>query len=177
MAVGTRFRSSVSCGEHLKFGYYEIPFKPFVKSLYVLLDSNLTVSKQVGNLCRRALLEIRRFGIIGPFWTEKAITQPVCCRILNRLDCCNSLLAGTTSEQMSRIQRVQNNAANLILKRKAGIMLHHFLTKLHWLPYKQKIDVKIATLAYRHFNNTLPSYLSARPVSYTHLTLPTTRMV
>ena len=32
MTVGTCFRSNVSCGEHLKFGDYEIPFKPFVKS-------------------------------------------------------------------------------------------------------------------------------------------------
>ena len=71
ITVETRFRSSVSCGEHLKFGYYEIPFKPFVKSLYVLLDSNLTVSKQVGNLCRTAYLEICRLGINRPFLTRK----------------------------------------------------------------------------------------------------------
>ena len=38
MTVGTRFRSSVAWGEHLKVGDYEIPFKPFVKSLSVFLD-------------------------------------------------------------------------------------------------------------------------------------------
>ena len=43
LTVGTRLRSSISCGEHLKVGDYEIPFKPFVKSLGV---------KQVSNLCR-----------------------------------------------------------------------------------------------------------------------------
>ena len=31
MTVGTRFRSSVTCGEHLKVGDYEISFKPFIK--------------------------------------------------------------------------------------------------------------------------------------------------
>ena len=118
MTVGTRFRSSVSCGEHFKFGDYEIPFKPFVKSLYVFFYSNLTMSKQVGNLCRTAYLEICRLGIIRPFLTEKATMQIVCPRILNRLDYCNSLPAGTTSEQMSCIQRVQKSAAKLILKKK-----------------------------------------------------------
>ena len=44
--------------------------------------------------------------------------QIVCPRILNRLDYCNSLLAGTTLEQMSRIQRVQNSAAKLIPEKK-----------------------------------------------------------
>ena len=52
MTVGTRLRSSISCGEHLKVGDYEIPFKPFVKCLGVFLDSRLTMSKQVSNLCR-----------------------------------------------------------------------------------------------------------------------------
>ena len=103
VTVGTRFRSSVSCGEHLKVGNYEIPFKPFVKSLGVFLDSSLTMSKQVSNLCRTAYLEIRRLGIIRPILTEKATTQFVCSRILNRLDYCVSLVAGTTSEQISRI--------------------------------------------------------------------------
>ena len=76
------------------------------------------MSEQVSNLCRTAYLEIRKLGIIRPFLTEKATTQLVCTRILNRLDYCNFLLAGTTSEQMSRIQRVQNSAAKLILKKK-----------------------------------------------------------
>ena len=106
MTVETHFRSSVSCGEHLKVSNYEIPFKPFVKSLGIFLDSSLTMSKQVSNLCRTAYLEIRRLGIIRPILTEKATTQLVCSRILNRLDYCVSLLAGTTSEQISRIQCV-----------------------------------------------------------------------
>ena len=141
MTVGARFRSSVSCGEHLKVGDYEIPFKPFVRCLGVFgifLDSNLTMSKQVGNLCRTAFLEIRRLGIVGPFLTEKAPTQLVCSRILNRLDNCNSFLAGTTSEQMSRIQRVQNSAAKLILKsnNNAEIMLHLFLKKKNYTGFQ-----------------------------------------
>ena len=94
-------------------------------------------------------------GIIRPFLTEKATTQLVCTRILNRLDYWNSLLAGTASEQMCRIQSVQDGATKLILK------------NLHRLPIKQRIDFKIVTLAYRHFNITLSSYLSARRTSYT----------
>ena len=83
MTVGTRLRSSISCGEHLKVGDYEIPFKPFVISLGVFLDSSLTMSKQVSNLCRTAFLEIRRVDFIRPFLTEKATRHLVCSRILN----------------------------------------------------------------------------------------------
>ena len=82
----------------------------------VFHDSSLTMSKQVINLSRTAYLENRKSGIIRPFLNEKATTQLVCSGILNRPDYYNSLLAGTNSEQMSRIQRVQNSAAKLILK-------------------------------------------------------------
>ena len=46
ITVETRFRSSVSCGEHLKVGDYDIPLIFFVISLGVFLDSSLTTSKQ-----------------------------------------------------------------------------------------------------------------------------------
>ena len=56
VTVGTRFRSSVSCGEHLKVGDHKIFFKPFVKTLGVFFNSSLTMSTQVSNLCHTAYL-------------------------------------------------------------------------------------------------------------------------
>ena len=79
------------------------------KNLGVFLDSNLTMSKQLSNLCRTAYLNI---CIIRQFLTEATL---VGCRILNRLDHCNFLPASTTSDQMSRIQHVQNSAAKVML--------------------------------------------------------------
>ena len=35
------------------------------------------------------------------------------------------------------------------------------LQTLHWLPVHERINYKIATLCFKHFNNTLPSYLSS----------------
>ena len=40
------------------------------------------------------------------------------------------------------------------------------LNELHRLPVKFHCEYKIATLAYRHFNGTLPSYLSASLCTY-----------
>ena len=38
--------------------------------------------------------------------------------------------------------------------------------ELHWLPVKFHCEYKITTLAYRHFDGTLPSYLSASFCTY-----------
>ena len=36
------------------------------------------------------------------------------------------------------------------------------LKQLHWLPIQTGIDYKLATLAFRHFDGSLPQYLSSR---------------
>ena len=40
------------------------------------------------------------------------------------------------------------------------------LNELHWLPVKFRCEYKIATLAYRHFDDTILSYLSASLCTY-----------
>ena len=36
------------------------------------------------------------------------------------------------------------------------------LKQLHWLPIQTRIDYKLATLAFRHFDGSLPQYFSSR---------------
>ncbi len=40
------------------------------------------------------------------------------------------------------------------------------LKELHWLPVKYRIQYKLATLAFRHFDSTLPPYLSSSLCTY-----------
>ena len=40
------------------------------------------------------------------------------------------------------------------------------LKELHWLPVKYRIQYKLATLAFRHFDGTLPPYLSSSLCTY-----------
>ena len=49
------------------------------------------------------------------------------------------------------------------------------LVDLHWLPVERRIEYNIATIYYNVITGTAPPYLSdlLEPVSYTHLTLPT----
>ena len=41
-----------------------------------------------------------------------------------------------------------------------------FLKVLHWLQVKYRIQYKLATLAFRHFNGTLPPYMSSSLCTY-----------
>ena len=86
--------------------------------------------------------------------------------ITSRLDYCNATFAGVANEQITCIQKIQKNAAQLILKKLKCDHVTPLLKELHWLPVKYRIQYKLATLAFRHFVGTLPPYLSSSLCTY-----------
>ena len=79
---------------------------------------------------------------------------------------CNATFAGVADEQIMRIQKIQNNAAWLILKKLKCDHVTPLLKELHWLPVKYCIQYKLAMLVFRHFDSTLPPYLSSSLCTY-----------
>ena len=117
LVVGTSCRTSVFYNEHLEIGGSSIPFQPKVKSLGAVLDSSLTMSDHISSVCRSAYLELRRISAIRPFLTTSVAATLFCSRVLSRIDYCYSLLAGITSDQIVRLQRIQNNSGRLIFRK------------------------------------------------------------
>ena len=91
----------------------------------------------------------------------------MCSFVLSRLDYCNSLLIDITSDQMYRLQKIQNHAAKVVFHKSKHEHVTPLLKKLHWLPVKERILFKIATFVFRFFDGTLPPYLSSCLSVYT----------
>ena len=95
----------------------------------------------------------------------------ICILIGRTVDKQQSLCVGTSisclpADQIVRLQRVQNNAARLVLKKRRRDHVTPLLKELHWLPVKFRCQYKIATLAYRHFEWSLPLYRSSSLCTY-----------
>ncbi|KAK7107751.1 hypothetical protein V1264_015614 [Littorina saxatilis] len=144
----------------LTIGDTQIVSQTAVKDLGVYLDSALTMQKHISFVCKCAFFELRKISSVRSFLTLQATVQLVSSLILSRLDYCNSLLAGLPTEELDRLQRVQNSAARLILQKSKKDHVTPLLTTLHWLPMKYRIEYKLALLGYRCFEKSLPPYLS-----------------
>jgi len=88
------------------------------------------------------------------------------CRMFNapfiscRLDYCNALLYGIADGQLQRLQSVQNAAARLVTGTRRTDHITPVLQSLHWLPVRQRVTFKLATLVHNCLNGRAPGYLA-----------------
>ena len=145
---------------------HNVEFSSGAKDLGVHIDNTLSMEKHISAVCRSANYELRRISQIRSYLPQHCLEQLICCFVLSRLDYCNATLAGLPSKSLDKLQKVQNNAARLILKKSKREHVTPLLFELHWLPVKVRIDFKLAVMGYRFFENSLPTYLSLKLQHY-----------
>ena len=160
MLSGTKLRLAQIDTVSLSINNCTIPFQHSVKYLGVALDQTLSMQNHISNVCRSTFLALRRIASIRPYLSVHSTRVLIHALVMSRLDYCNSTLSGIPSEHLARLQRVQNNAARLVLKKRKRDHVSPLLKELHWLPISYRIQFKLATMAFRHFENSLPPYLS-----------------
>jgi len=82
-----------------------------LKSLGVILDHRLNFVPHVKNVCRNSFYHIRALRHIRRSINTECANEIACAIINTRLDYCNSLLVGTSQQNILALQRVQNAAA------------------------------------------------------------------
>ena len=133
--------SSVGC-ESEDIGGSCIAFQTTVTYLGMHLVQTLSVKQHISSLCRTTFLAL---GRIRPFLSNSSIEKLVASMIMSRSDYCSATFAGVADEQITRIQKMQNKAARLILKKSKRDHVTPLLKELHWLRVKYRIRYKLAT--------------------------------
>ena len=141
-----------------------------MKSLGVIFDPRLTFDAHVLSVCKAcnyhiwALRHIRR---VLPQDVAKTLASSV---VSSKLDYCNAVLYGTPNSTTSKLQKVQNCLARVVLQRRKSCHAQPLLKSLHWLPISQRINFKLATLAFKIQFTSQPEYLH-QLISSQHLGL------
>ena len=79
----------------------------------------------VTNLCKAIYLEIRRLKHMSTYVDENSLKTLAASFILSRLDYCNSLFKSINKDLLYKLQKLQNFAAKVILKKSVVIMSLH----------------------------------------------------
>ena len=131
-------------------------------NLGVIFDSDFSFHKHVSNISIYASL---------------AFTTYSSC-----LEYCNSLISNIAKQDLSRLQRVQNCLARVVLRAPRFSRSLPLLKQLHWLPVNYRIKSKLSTLTIHqppylasllHFSN-IPRQL--RSSTSQQLSIPRTKL-
>ena len=80
--------------------------------------------------------------------------------VLSRLGYRNSLLFGCLQYLLSKLQKVQNTAARLVVRVPKADRIFSHLASLHWPSTDSRIQYKLATLCYNCLSSTAAGYLT-----------------
>ena len=163
IAIGTKPKiSQVSLSlTPMSISDHSIAFSQSVRNLGVFIDETLSMDVHIKHLCRVLFCQLRRVGKIRPFLSTDAANEFAVSFILTILDYCNSLLAGLPDNKLNKLQRIQNHAAQIVLRKPRHVNATSLLRTLHWLTVKAIIQYKIACLRFQCLSpNTMSPYLS-----------------
>ena len=138
-----------------------IKLQTSIKNLGVYLDSKMSSYKQVSETCKACFFHIRALRHIRTSLTTEASKTIAASIVGSRLDFCNSLLAGISISNLTRLQRVQNTLARVVAQKPRFCHITPVLSDLHWLPVRHRISFKIATVTFRVLPFQQPSYLAS----------------
>jgi len=70
------------------------------------------------------------------------------------------VLHGAPSSTIQKLQRIQNNAARIVLQAPQQSDVNSLLRTLHCLPVEQRINYKLTVLTFKTQQTSSPQYLS-----------------
>ena len=129
-----------------------------VRNLGVQFDSEMSMSAHVNLTCRNLFFQIRNINSVRKSMSKKVTSSIIHSYIISRLDYGNALLFNANSDQIMKLQRVQNAAARILSKTSKYTHTTPVLKELHWLPVVERIKFKILMLTWKIVNGGAPHY-------------------
>ena len=105
------------------------------------------MDQHIKRFCGIVFLELRRIGHFGATYLLIRLRSGFHLSFCKRQDYCNSLLESLPENRLDRLQRVQHNAARLVLGRRGRDHAKPLLRSLYWLPVRPRIEYRISPCA------------------------------
>ena len=99
-------------------------------------------------LCQRMLIQFAnkcswkygKFSLYRKFLPDDVVIQLMVSLVLSKMDYCNSLFFGLPNNLLNKLQRVQNCADKICLRKRKFDHITPLLKALHWLPVRERIQ-------------------------------------
>ena len=144
------------------FGKLSITPTLIATNLGFYFDDQLSMNQQVNFISKICYLNLRDLKRIGSKLTHELKVQLVHSNIMSFVDYCNAAFAGLTKKNISKLQKLQNNAVRFVFQltgKKKWDHIKPYLKRIHFLPVEYRIKFKISLIVFKCLNNIAPKYL------------------
>ena len=143
-----------------------IRFSNCVKNVGIWIDENLNMDKQINSIVSHCYKILKDIGRIKSFLQKSDLEKLVHSVITSRLDYCNSLYSNLNKENLFKLQKLQNSAAKLILRRGYRASAKMCLNELHWLNIESRITFKILLIIFKLIKGLAPDNIKFKYKSF-----------
>ena len=131
-----------------------------VRDLGVYIDSDLGAASHVRRTVSCCFAALRQLRHLRRYVTNDCFRSLVVSLVHSRLDYGNFVFVGLPAYLQRRLQAVLNAAARLVFRLRRYDHVTDVLAILHWLRLPERVNFKLALMAYRVLNGMAPSYLN-----------------
>ena len=164
MIIGSRRRLHAQCDEiDISIDEKMIQRVDHTKSLGLTIDSQLSWSKHVGEICKKASSAIGALKRVRPFISKDVAVQICNALILAHFDYCSSVWDCMSGYFSDKLQKLQNRAARVSTKLPFGAISNLFLASLKWEKLSLRRKKQKAIIMYKTLilNELAPEYLNS----------------
>jgi len=158
MLVGTRVQvSRFRQPTELSIAGNRVACKKSIWSLGVMLDPELSFGGRVDSIISSCNYHIRALRHIRTALSDDLAMTVGRAIVISRIDYCNSLLFNQSEFNMNHLQRLQNRLVRTVKQLPFRSHVSCVRESLHWLPARERIKFKMATLTYDQLVRGVPS--------------------
>ena len=122
--------STISIGDEI------ITASQSARNIGAIVDSHLDMKTHIATISSSCYMHLRNLGQIRRYLTKEATISLIHAFITSKLDNMNGILANSYGYNISRLQKIQNHAARIVMRIRKRDWLHRspILFDLYWLP-------------------------------------------
>ena len=147
----------------------EITPVPVARDLGVFIDQYLTYDEHITQTAAKCLCKLVQINRIKHLLDKETLLLLINAFVFSKLFYCSTVWSNTSKSNVSKLQRVQNFAARIILGLRKFDHISQGIKSLKWLPVKDRFYLNDAIMMYKCVNKLAPDYLADKFVQRSHI--------
>ena len=145
------------------------------KDLGVILDLNLKFDDHIKTTVSECIARIVQIGRVKHCLGRTSLLTMINALVFSKLYYCSNVWANTTEKNIRKLQAVQNYACRIVSGARKYDHVTPHLKSLSWLPVKDQLYYRQATMAFKCISGHAPKYLTSQFITREQVTKRTTR--